>query len=1039
MKKNNSILGRSGLLGLSLAVMATVFGVTSCKTDFDLDTKTPEWLGTSIFETLDQGFQAVNVDSITKTYKFKTYIRLIRDLGQEGILSRTGSRTMFVADDEAFERFFADCPFKKVDGTPVTCYDELSKAQKNMILKGSMLNNVYQVAMLSSTQGPVLGDCMRRLSTFSPYDSITIVRKNTINKAESLDSLPDTKYWQRFKTDGSWSNGMLLLKDGTTHSMIFFVNKFLQTKKIYDDDYDFLFNQGVHSKVGKPGRKPGDATVNGVRIEVQNKKCFNGFIHVMADVIYLLPSMAEYLEDDNVATIYSHILERFSAPYPSTYQRQQIVDRIGQGKIVLPDGVRTDTVFVKKYLSRWRSQSTESDALSGLLANNTTNPVLAPGVTNALLRLDEATLLLYDPGWNSYYSNTNSNEADVEIQRNIGVMFVPTDKALKAWWMSSAMRERYGWITKDDAQFDYHDVAIDMDSIPLNVIVKLINNNMQYSLTSTIPSQFSGVLNDARDPMFDGIDDPVGTFDSVVMCCNGAVYYTNTVYAPTSYRSVAYPALVNEGLQIINWAINDTELAYSAYLNSMVTSYSVFMPTVSESIDPEIKGKLIWIDPVSFALNKYGDQVNPEDDIMYAWVFSYNGSRVVADLYTYDYKTKTVMDKVGETVDDTGGDGGVIRNRLMELMDYHIVLGDVEPDAISTLVPDQNGYTYFKTKGNGEVRFKNAVTSVDDPEHPGQTMPNIAEMSVAGGYQIERDEEFAVTKRYDQYLMNGNGRVYLIDEPLMSSRRSVYDVLSDSITYPEFKSFYQLMKSLEMFGDSHNKHAIGSRQCVNSFNTYHYTVYVPSNAAIQALFDNGTYYSLAAIDSINNYCYQLRQDLINNDPLAGPLMWQDSLIDISRRLRHAAPGDTTDADRSFDYTKWVDAKKQDLRNFVNYHIQDNSVYQNAEFKVGKDEFGNVATSAKYETAFMNDGQYEKLTVSGGNNLSVKDANGNVRFIDKTKGNKYYNIMCREYEIDTKDSNSQTKVTSIRSSLIETSSFAVIHLIDGALCNGDIIF
>lgn len=1030
MKKNNSLSSRSGLKGLALAVLVASLGITSCKTDFDLDVRTPEWLGTSIFETLDKGFEAVNMDNVSKYYSFQTYIRLIRDMGQEDILSRTGSRTMFVADDAAFERFFENCPFHKADGTPITKYEELSKAQKSMILKGSMLNNVYQVAMLSSTQGPVIGDCMRRLSTFTPYDSITIIKG---------DEMPDTKYWKRFKTDPKWSNGIAVLKDGTNHPMIFFVNKFLTSRKIYDEDYDFLFNQGRFSSVGKPGRKAGDATVNGVRIEVQNKKCFNGFIHVMADVIYLLPSMAEYLENDNVATIYSHILERFSAPYPSAYQRTEIKNRIKDGKVVLPDGVSSDSIFVKRYLARWRSQSTESDALAGLLANGTTNPVLAPGVTNSLFRLDEASLLLFDPGWNSYYSNTSSNEANVDIQRNVGVMFVPTDKALKAWWMSSAMRERYGW---QDGDLTYEQVAKDMDSIPLNVIVKLLNNNMQYSLTSTIPSNFSSVLNDARDPMFEnGKEAALSTFDSVVMCCNGAVYYTNTVYAPTSYRSVAYPALVNENLKIINWAINDAELAYSAYLNSMVSNYSVFLPVVSKSVDPTIMGKLIWIDPVSFALNKYGDEVAPEDDHLYAWVFSYNGSRVVADLYSYDYDTKTVLGKVG-SVDDTGGDGGIVRNRLMELMDYHIVLGDVEPDAKSSLVPDGSGYTYFRTKGNGEVRFKNAITTIPDPEHPGQNIPQITEMKVAGGYQIERSEEHDITKRYDQYLMDGNGRVYLIDEPLMSSRRSVYDVLSDSVNYPEFKSFFHLMRDLEMFGESHNKHAIGSRFCVSSFNTYHYTLYVPSNKAIAKLFEDGVYYSLSDIDAISRYCGNVRSEALL-DPVEGQKIWQDSLIAISKRLRGDAtpdnPDTNTKADSLFDYEVWVADRKQDLKNFVNYHLQDNSVYSNAEFNVGRDEFGNTATSAKYETAFMKDDQYAKLTVSGGNDVVVTDANNHTYHIDRRDNSKYCNIMCREYEIDTKDDASKTKVTSIISSYIETSSFAVIHLIDGALCNGDVLF
>ena len=117
MKKSNSLANRSGFMGFILFVLVTTFGISSCKPDFDLDKRFPEWLGTSIFETLDKGFEG---DS-GKVYKFTYFVRLIQDLDQEKILAKTGSKTLFVADDEAFERFFGpNCPFMKADNTPVT-------------------------------------------------------------------------------------------------------------------------------------------------------------------------------------------------------------------------------------------------------------------------------------------------------------------------------------------------------------------------------------------------------------------------------------------------------------------------------------------------------------------------------------------------------------------------------------------------------------------------------------------------------------------------------------------------------------------------------------------------------------------------------------------------------------------------------------------------------------------------------------------------------------------------------------------------------
>ena len=106
MKRLKSLTNRSRLFGAILTVLATAFGMQSCRPDFDLDKRMPEWLGTSIYETLSEGFRN---DSTGEEYSFKTFIRLIEDMDQVNILAKTGSKTLFVADDKAFERFFKDC------------------------------------------------------------------------------------------------------------------------------------------------------------------------------------------------------------------------------------------------------------------------------------------------------------------------------------------------------------------------------------------------------------------------------------------------------------------------------------------------------------------------------------------------------------------------------------------------------------------------------------------------------------------------------------------------------------------------------------------------------------------------------------------------------------------------------------------------------------------------------------------------------------------------------------------------------------------
>ena len=76
-------------------------------------------------------------------------------------------------------------------------------------------------------------------------------------------------------------------------------------------------------------------------------------------------------------------------------------------------------------------------------------------------------------------------------------------------------------------------------------------------------------------------------------------------HRPTAYKAVSYPALINDKLKVLNWAIEDQEMSFSYYLNSMQSGYSLFLPQVNFNDENETtQERLIWIDPSSFALNK---------------------------------------------------------------------------------------------------------------------------------------------------------------------------------------------------------------------------------------------------------------------------------------------------------------------------------------------------------------------------------------------------------------------------------------------------
>ena len=164
---------------LALAVIAaTTVSVTSCKDDYIYDDQEPEYLGSSIYEYLQQQGNFTNM------------LRLIDDLGYRETLVKTGSKTLFPANDAAFERFYQNNPYG------AHSYDELTVSQKRIIMNASMINMAYLSDMLPNTANPDnsdnggKGQALRRSTASTNMDSV---------QAIPGASLPETTYWERFK------------------------------------------------------------------------------------------------------------------------------------------------------------------------------------------------------------------------------------------------------------------------------------------------------------------------------------------------------------------------------------------------------------------------------------------------------------------------------------------------------------------------------------------------------------------------------------------------------------------------------------------------------------------------------------------------------------------------------------------------------------------------------------------------------------------------------------------------------------------------
>lgn len=335
----------------------------------------PSWLGNSIYERLQEGGN------------FQTMLQLIDDLGYASVMSQTGSKTLFAADDAAFASWYRSNPWG------VRSYDQLSAAQKKLLLHSAMVNNAYLVELLSNVEAspdPLEGMCMRRESAISQYDSVS----------RWLPSqMPLTRYWDahRHKTQG-----IVLLKDDHSQPMIHFLPVFMQNNNITDEDLQILTNGQSASR--------DDAWVNGQKIVERDITCKNGYIQRMEGVMLSSDNMAQIMRNHPNMSQWSTLMDRFCAPY---YNEQATRDynRLNG---------TNDSVFVLRYFSSQNKQTLD----------------VAPD------RMAVEATLSFDPGWNHYmYTNT----AGKDLHYDCGALLVPSNKALDEWWNHDglALQDQY--------------------------------------------------------------------------------------------------------------------------------------------------------------------------------------------------------------------------------------------------------------------------------------------------------------------------------------------------------------------------------------------------------------------------------------------------------------------------------------------------------------------------------------------------------------------------------------------------------------------
>ena len=202
--------------------------LVSCKKDYLVpEGDLPSWLGESIYKELQQPKELEGT--------FDTYCKLINDLGYTEVLSKTGSKTIFPANDEAFQRFFAGGNNK----FGVSSYEELTHMQKAELLFSTMLDNAILVGTLSNKQNAVGNMLQGQLVKHSTNMRLTYA----VSPFSVQDMPANNKYFSRFQTGGQ---PILAVFDNTVAPMVHLTGEYMLNNNmtVSGDDSDFKILTG---------------------------------------------------------------------------------------------------------------------------------------------------------------------------------------------------------------------------------------------------------------------------------------------------------------------------------------------------------------------------------------------------------------------------------------------------------------------------------------------------------------------------------------------------------------------------------------------------------------------------------------------------------------------------------------------------------------------------------------------------------------------------------------------------------------------------
>lgn len=838
----------------SLLILLVLTGL-SCNNSYEYLEHSPEWIGDNIYATLQ------------KDGRFDTYLKLLSrmDTSYIEVLKRTGSRTLFVPTDSAFEAFFANNPYGFNSQA-----DMSNKFIKNY-LSFYTLENAYVTTVLGSSQGPETGNCLRRTTTMVPNDTIPF-----------RTDLPDNPQFARFK-----QTGMYLNTPGNW-TMVHFTQPYFDKKNMNNEDFNRLY----------PGaeRQNGDIHIFGAKIIQGNIVNLNGYIHVLDKVEMPPLSMWEYMTANENLSKFCRLLERFCEPVFDPEATQKLREQH-------PESL--DSVFFISFF----------DTADRSIVDENGNEYTVES-------------LLFSPA-----ANETQNQAIVgQVPSDMPTIFAPDNDAMQNYIENSFLSEYPLW-----------------DSVPDDLAAKFVRTHMKRSFLNALPTRIENMVDDVKG---DNMDYTLDNIVKAQVCRNGLVYSLNDVVDPRDFKTVVAPLLKNPNTRIFNWIINEssnnTALKFNYYLTSLENKFTLFIPLDS-------------------SFSAYPDPVNQTASTL---------EKKKMRFY-FDQDKKHVnyisLNNAGDSIAAPNYNADVVRNRLKDIVDHHIVVGERSP-----------GQKYLQTKGGAYIK-------VDEGPQG---------LRFQGAGDMEKGSYANVIAQYDYNNGIHNGTVYLIDKNLEHTLKSFYTLAQSHISdNTESSEFFKLIEDF----DDPDATFFADRESAAEKIMFYRTI----SAARQTEFVRPIFYKS---DGINYFV-----------PFLG-LYDYSVFVPTNTALDRARSEDrlfmNKDQIASLGNDSAMIAEIKKTITFIKNHFVDGA-FLTEQFYM--DEWAkddglprSTTTSAKNQAS----GKFYKLSITqNGEHLSIKKGIDDTTILGTTISGSE-NIMCRQY--------------SFASGNIATNSRIIVHSIDGAL-------